>query len=154
MHSFEVHSNESARIKKVRHGLEQVNRHNHQHNIKQKMIHILHTYIIPRVLDITSLSPRTYFILLPHLIHVDAASLSLFAHASIPSQLDRSQRDRTPGRRPHLSFSTAGMHFDPILGVPRISLREHVTDFPRPVAPPLPYSTYSQVPVIPRSSPV
>ena len=50
--------------------------------------------------------------------------------------------------------STAHLHFPPLMVGPRSSLREPVPAFPRPVAPPLPSSTCTQIPISPRGSPV
>ena len=59
-----------------------------------------------------------------------------------------------PGRRPHLLASIDCLRFPPMLGGPINSLYEPVTPFPHTVAPPLPYLTFSQIPVRPRGSPL
>ena len=64
------------------------------------------------------------------------------------------QSDRPPERCPFLPAHIANPRFSPILGGPRRSLREPLTEFPHSVAPPFSSSTCAQVSVIPRGSPV
>ena len=78
--------------------------------------------------------PRPITYLRPSFTRRYRFSLSLYLLLS--PHLDMEQSDHPPGWRPFLPASTACLRFPPLLRIPRSSLREPVSTFPRTVLPP------------------